>query len=143
MVDDPRADLVRKYWRNWAARDKAASMKLLGGDFFYGLYVPEEVLPFGGETRGRAAVSDRLQMILNQFDTLLYEGTITKIVDDTIHGRVTYSFRHKATGEVIDGHLRQEVEVRDGLIVSWREYTDTEKVRAFMRLVAHVAGRNG
>lgn len=139
MTDDSSAELVRKFWRMWAARDKAACLSLVADEIFYGLYVPQDVLFFGGETRGRAASSDRLQTILDQFETLVFEGAVTKVVAETVHGRVTYSFRHKATGEIIDGKMRQEVEVRDGLIVSWREYTDAEKVRAFMRLVAHTA----
>ena len=111
----------------------------MSDDLFYGLYVPEDVLFFGGETRGKAAGSDRLQTILDHFYLIKYVGEVIKVDGDVVHGRVEYCFRHKVTGEDIDGTMRQVIEFRDGLIVSWREYTDAARVQAFMRLVSHLA----
>ena len=137
--DEDKAAIVRTCWRHWAARDRISAVALLSPDVFYGLYVPEDVLPFGGETRGKPSVSDRLQTILDLFHTIRFEPEVTKVDGDEVHGRVAYCFRHKITGEDIDGVLRQVFEVRDGLIAGWREYTDLERVRAFMRLVAYTA----
>jgi hypothetical protein len=50
-----------------------------------------------------------------------------------------YQFRHKVTGETIDGVMRQVIVVGDGLIAKISEYHDIELVRAFMRLVSHAA----
>lgn len=133
------AGIVTEYWRIWAKRDKAAAIALTHPDLLYALYVPESVLPFGGETRGRNALSDRLQTILDVFDTVRYEGQVLSADARTVRGLVSYRFRHKITGEEIDGTLRQEIEVENGLVVSWKEYTDVERVRAFMRLVAYKA----
>jgi ketosteroid isomerase-like protein len=135
---DP-AEVVRALWRAWQVRDKAATLATLADGIVFALYVPQEVLPFGGETRGKASVSDRLQMILDQFDTVLYEGKVTRTQGETVYGRVAYRFRHKITGESIDGSMRQVVEVRDGRIAKLSEYHDIELVRAFMRLVSHAA----
>jgi ketosteroid isomerase-like protein len=135
---DP-AQVVRALWKAWQRRDKTATLATLADGIVFALYVPQEVLPFGGETRGKASVSDRLQMILDQFETVLYEGKVTRTQGETVYGRVAYRFRHKITGEAIDGTMRQVIEVRDGLIAKLSEYHDIELVRAFMRLVSYAA----
>lgn len=138
-MSDDKAEIVRSWWRFWASGRKAEGLSLMSDDLFYGLYVPEDVLLFGGETRGKAAGSDRLQTILDHFYLIKYVGEVVKVDGDVVHGRVEYCFRHKVTGEDIDGTMRQVIEFRDGLIVSWREYTDAARVQAFMRLVSHLA----
>jgi len=135
---DP-AETVRALWRAWQKRDKAATLALLADNVVFALLVPQEVLPFGGETVGKASVSDRLQTILDAFDTLSYEGKVTRVQDEIVHGMVAYQFRHKLTRETIDGVMRHVIQVRDGLIVRINEYHDIELVRAFMRLVSHTA----
>jgi ketosteroid isomerase-like protein len=141
MAADPAeaADVVRGLWKAWQARDKAATLRFIADDVVYALFVPEEVLPFGGETVGKMAASDRLQTILDQFDTLQYGGRVTRTEGGTVYGKVGFQFRHKLTGEVIEGVMRQVIEVRDGLIVKLSEYHDVELIRAFMRLVSHTA----
>lgn len=136
--DEP-GDIARALWSAWQVRDKAATLALLADDIVFGLYVPQEVLPFGGETTGKASVSDRLQTILDQFDTLTYEGKVTRTQEETVYGRIGYQFRHKVTGETIDGVMRQVIVVRDGRIARINEYHDIELVRAFMRLVSYAA----
>lgn len=129
------AETVLALWRAWQKRDKSATLALLADDIVFALFVPQEVLPFGGETVGKASVSDRLQTILDQFDTLGYEGKLTRTQGDTVHGMVAYRFRHKIAGETIDGDMRHVIQVRDGRIVRIDEHHDIALVRAFMRLV--------
>lgn len=131
--------VVEEYWRLWAARDRVNAVALVAHDMVFAMYIPEHILPFGGETKGKAAASDRLMVILEQFDTLRYEGEVVRVNGDTVHGQVGYAFRHRLTREAIEGSMRVVVVVRDGLIVRWDEYHDLELVRAFMRLVSHVA----
>jgi ketosteroid isomerase-like protein len=133
------AETVRALWGAWRQRDKGATLALLADNIVFALFVPQEVLPFGGETVGKPSVSDRLQMILEQFDTLSYKGKVTRTLGDNVHGMVAYRFRHKVTGETIDGVMRHVIEVRDGLIVRINEHHDIALVRAFMRLVSHSA----
>jgi ketosteroid isomerase-like protein len=135
---DPKS-VVTNLWRSWAQQDKQAVLSLCADDVVLSLYVPEHVLPFGGETRGRRALSDRLQTIIEQFETLHYEGAVHHVMDGTLHGVVHYCFRHRATGEDIDGDMRHVVQVRDGLIVDCKEYHDLKRVTAFMRLVSDIA----
>lgn len=135
---DP-AQIVRALWSAWRKRDKAVCLALLADNIVFALFVPQEVLPFGGETVGRSSVSDRLQTILEQFDTLGYEGKVTRTHGDTVHGMVAYRFRHKVTGETIDGVMRHVIQVHNGRIARINEFHDIELVRAFMRLVSYSA----
>lgn len=136
------AKVVESIWDVWSRRDKEAALTYLADDILYALYVPEDVLPFGGATRGKASVSDRLQTILDVFETDSYVGRIMSCDGDVVHGVVEYAFRHKLTQQVIDGSMRHVVKVRDGKAAEWHEYTDTERIRAFMLLVAFTA-QNG
>jgi ketosteroid isomerase-like protein len=133
------AEIARSLWKAWQARDKPATLEFLTEDVVFALFIPQEIVPFGGETTGKGATSDRLQTILDQFDTLAYEGTVTRTEGDTVYGKVAYRFRHKVSGEVIDGTMRQVLLVRNGRIAKLSEHHDVELIRAFMRLVAQSA----
>lgn len=134
--------VVERHWRAWAKQDKQTTLSLCAEDMVFSLYVPEHVLPFGGETRGKPSISDRLQTIIDQFETIAYEGRVRHVDGDTVHGVVHYCFRHRVTGEAIEGDMRHVVVVRDGLMVDFKEYHDLKRVMAFMRLVSEVAQRS-
>ncbi|MDX2205873.1 MAG: nuclear transport factor 2 family protein [Hyphomicrobiaceae bacterium] len=133
--------VLTEVWRAWREQDKSRTLAHCADDVVFAIYVPEHVLAFGGETRGRRSVSDRLQTIIDQFETLAYEGVVHGVDGDTVHGVVHFCFRHRATGQSIEGDMRQVVVVRDGLIVELKEYHDLNRVIAFMRLVSEVAHR--
>ena len=133
--------ILSELWRAWAQRDKRAVLSLCSEHIVFSIYVPEHVLAFGGVTTGKPSVSDRLQTILDQFDTPRYEGAVHGTDGDTVHGIVDYCFRHRATGESIEGQMRHVAVVRDGLIVDLKEFHDLSRVTAFMRLIAEVARR--
>jgi ketosteroid isomerase-like protein len=59
--------------------------------------------------------------------------------EDVARCQIEYAFRHRASGEIIDGVLRVVAQITDGRIVRFREYHDRERIRAFMRLVAQSA----
>ncbi len=133
-------DVVCAFWKCSRARDKAAILALFADDVTVAVFIPQEILPFGGgELTGKAAASDRLQTIFDQFDVLHYEGTVSSATGDTVRGQVAYSFKHKATGEAIQGVMRHVFEVKDRKIARLHEYHDVERIRAFMRLVSHIA----
>lgn len=132
-------EALQGIWAAWIKRDKAATLEFFSHDVEYAIFIPQEVLPFGGVTRGKAALSDRLQMILDQFDTLSYAPVFHGSDNDTARGIVHYHFAHKATGETIDGLMRHVAKMKDGLIVRLEEYHDIDRIQAFMRLVSQRA----
>ncbi len=133
------AEVVERCWVAWAARDRLAFLQFMDDDVQLAIYVPEDVVPFGGVTSGKPSVSDRLQTILDVFETRWFRGDIVKVIDGVVHGRVEFCFRHKITGEELEGVIREVITVRAGLVTSWLEYLDAERVKAFMRLVAYAA----
>ena len=50
------AEVLRAVWAAWRARDIAGVLALAADDVVYAFHVPHEVLPFGGETVGKAAL---------------------------------------------------------------------------------------
>lgn len=136
---DP-VEIVMHLWAAYAAKDHAAVVRLCADDIAYAIFIPQGILPFGGgETIGKGALSDRFQMITDQFYLVGYEGTIQGVSQQTVRGQVAYCFRHKATGEVIEGVMRQVFDIADGKIARLHEFHDVERIRAFMRLVSHIA----
>ncbi|MFT5508802.1 MAG: ketosteroid isomerase-like protein [Hyphomicrobiaceae bacterium] len=138
MTDEPK-NVLFSFCRAWERRDLAGALELVHRDVKYAMSIPQDVLLFGGETQGNAAMSDRMQMMRDQFDLQRFETVHDKSVDDVGHARVAYSFRHKATGETIAGTMRLAARVEDGLIVAFEQYHDEDRVRAFMGFVAYVA----
>ena len=135
---DP-ATVLRAAWRALLLRDKSAMLDLATDDIVYAIYVPNHLLPFAGETVGKAALSDRLQMMIEQFQILKYEGVVMGTEGDIVRGQVAYHFRHRVTGKETEGTMRQVVQIRDGRIASFKTYKDVEGVGAFMNVVSQSA----
>jgi hypothetical protein len=57
----------------WQAGDLPALIALLADDMVFALHVPADVLPIGGETRGKAGVEGVLQGLLDGYEFLAYE----------------------------------------------------------------------
>lgn len=135
-LEDP-SEIVRTMWQAYAAGDTASALLYFSDSIAFGIFVPQDVLPFGGgETIGKAALSDRIELIRDQFDLLHYEGNVLAASGNTVRGQVLYAFKHKTTGEVIEGVMRQVIDVEDGKIIRLHEFHDVERLRAFMRLVS-------
>lgn len=139
MAGSDPASVVEGHWAAWGRSDYKGSLALCAPDVVFSMYIPEDVLPFGGETCGRAAASDRSLMIFSQFDVTRFDGVVLHVDGNIVHGRVEYCFRHKATGEEIEGTMRHVIRVENGLMADVKEYHDAERVRAFMRLVSYRA----
>jgi hypothetical protein len=134
------ADIVCYMWESYGAGDLASTVAYFSEDIAFAIFIPQDVLPFGGgETIGKSSFSDRLQTVKDQFDILEYVGSITSVSGEMVRGQVAYSFRHKLTGEIIQGVMRQVFDFNGGLIVRLHEFHDVERIRAFMRLVSQIA----
>lgn len=135
-LGDP-AEIVRFMWQAYAVRDIEGTLLYVSDDVAFAIFIPLDVLPFGGgETIGKAAFAERLQMVLDQFDTVQYDGTVLGVSGDTVRGHVEFSFRHKLAGDVIQGVMRQVFDVKGGKITRLHEFHDVERIRAFMKLVS-------
>lgn len=129
-------EVVREFVGAWSAGDIPAAMSLVAEDAAYELHISNEVLPLGGETRGRNQIEKALADVRAQFEYLLYRGHNYIEQDDTVRYSVEFMYRHRLSEEVLSGRFRVVMKLRDGLIVRADEYHDRALVEAFMRLVA-------
>jgi ketosteroid isomerase-like protein len=134
-------DTVREFVRAWSDGDIDRAMSVVAEDAVYELHISNEVLPLGGETRGRAAITKALADVRDQFEYLLYRGHNYTETDDTVRYAVEFMYRHRLSDETLSGRFRVVMKLRGGLIVRADEYHDRALVEAFMRLVAMSAHR--
>ncbi|OYW55352.1 MAG: hypothetical protein B7Y80_13700 [Hyphomicrobium sp. 32-62-53] len=135
MRSDPEG-ILEAAFQAYAMGDLPAAAAYFAEDVIYAIYIDKDVLPFGGEVIGRAAILKVWQDIRLQFENLEYAPRIVSCDDDIVRCQINFAFRHRTSGEVIDGVLRIVAQVANGQIVRYREYHDQERLRAFMRLVA-------
>lgn len=131
--------VMPSFCRAWAGQDLQGALDYVHDDIVYSMFIPQDVVPFGGETRGKAAMGDRMRTILEQFEMVRFEIIHFKSHGDIEHTRVAYAFRHRLADETIAGVMRLVTVIEDGLIYDLKEFHDVEKVRAFMRLISFKA----
>ena len=141
MLNDNNSVTLR-FCEAWQQQDLPGALAFAHPDIVYAMFIPEDVVPFGGETRGKPAMSDRMTTILEQFAMLRFEVISFRAEGDVEHTRGSYAFRHRQTDETITGVMRIVSKIESGLIRDWKEFHDLEKVRAFMRLIAYKAVGN-
>ena len=116
--------------------DLPAAAAFFAEDAVYAIYVDKDILPFAGEVVGISPILRLWQDLLVPFELVQHAPRNIACDEDIVRCQVNFAFRHRASGEVIDGILRIVAQVQDGQIVRYREYHDQERLRAFMRLVA-------
>lgn len=127
--------LVRAFCTAWAEGDIDAALAVAAEDAVYTLHLSEGVLPFVGESRGKAAIRDSLTQMRQHFDYLLWRPFPMTTQGDTVRGQLEFLFRHRASGEMIGGRGRFVWTVRDGKVQSCQEFQDRAMFETFMRLV--------
>jgi ketosteroid isomerase-like protein len=135
MASDPKS-LVERAYAAWQAGDLPALIALLADDMVFALHVPADVLPIGGETRGKAGVEGVLQGLLDGYEFLAYEPSPLTVDGARVESDVRFHYRQKATGEVIDSRLHHRWSTADGKVTRLEEWHDLPTVRAFFDRVA-------
>jgi ketosteroid isomerase-like protein len=135
MSTDARS-VVENLYAAWTARDLPRVLALCSDDMTFALHIPADVLPIGGETTGKAAVAAALQGLFDTYDFLAYEPGSISSEGATTTAVVHFRYRHKATGEIIDGQLRHAWLIEGGNVVRLDEWHDLNKVKAFLGRVA-------
>lgn len=127
----------------WAARDLRATLSVFSEDVVFAIHLPPEVAPFAGEVRGRDELAPRLAAILDDFDFIEYVPLQITAEGGSFHSRVRFHYRHKQTGLDYEGTMRHVWGVEGDKIVRFEEFHDTERVRAFFRLLAQAQSKLG
>ena len=128
------ADVVRRFTLFWVPGDIDGALALIAVHSVYALYISGELLPFAGETVGRDNIAGALRQMRADFEYLLYRPLDLVEKGDEVRYQVEFMYRHRRSGEVLNGRFRMVMRVEDGLIVRTDEYHDRAKVEAFLRL---------
>lgn len=119
----------------YARGDVEGMLSSVAEDVEYALYLEESELPFAGTSVGKDVLRTRINMMQDAFDYILFRLFPGRVVDRTMHNQVEFMYRHRASGEILDGRFRFLLTVGDaGLVTHIAEYHDAERVKAFMRL---------
>jgi ketosteroid isomerase-like protein len=142
MRDDPETQF-EAFTTAYRLRDLDQCARYFSDDCEYAIFIPSQILPFGGSIVGASAIYDCHVSVDRDFELLKYEPRSLLRKDQQIRTQIEFAFRHRASGEIIDGVMRIEASFRDGKVVIWREFHDCERIEAFMRLCsAREAERN-
>lgn len=87
---DSSEQVVGSFNKLWIAGDIDAAIHFVTGDAVHRLYISEELLPFGGETRGRSAIKAARTMMRKQFEYLLSRPYNYRVVGEAVHHRVEF-----------------------------------------------------
>jgi ketosteroid isomerase-like protein len=126
--------IVASWVACWAAQDVEMTLVHMHENVIYKVHASSEVLPFGGEKRGRDALRNLMFDVLADFDVLMYSLKFVRVFRNGARAHVRYKYRHRATGEVLEDTRRLVVEIHGGRIGRIDAYYDDRMVEAFMRL---------
>ena len=114
MRSDPEG-VVEAAIASFGLADFEATAAYLSPDVTYALYVDKDVLPYAGEIEGREDVLECFRQLAGILEILVYRARNLIAVDDIVRGQVEFSYRHRASGETIDGIMRFVAQVEGGL----------------------------
>lgn len=135
-------DVVVALLACWRAQDVEMTLLHCDEDVVYSLYLPREMVPFGGEARGKAAWRDVLHTMLEQYDYLRYDPDIVGVNGDVVRVQTQFRFRHRRTGEILEGTMRTVFTTGNGLVLRVDEYLDEALVAAFVQLTRNREAMN-
>ena len=128
-------EVVAGFNRAWGAGDIEAAMACVADDGVFRLRLPNDMT-----AQGREAIAAALQGAREDFEPILYRPFSLVTAGDIVRFQVEFMYRHRASGEVLNGRLRMVMRVEDGAIVRADEFHDGAKVQAFLRLAATMSG---
>jgi ketosteroid isomerase-like protein len=128
-------EVVKEFNAAWTQGKIEDAIAWIAEDAVYELHISGDVLSHGGEHVGREKIAAVLRTVRQEFEYILYRPLQLSADGDTVRYQVEFMYRHRASGEVLNGRFRMVMLVKNGLLVRADEYHDRAKVEAFMRLV--------
>ena len=134
--------IISSFFATWRVQDVEWTLEHMHADIVYEIHADAAQLPFVKVMRGKEACRDALFAVLKDFDYLKYEPTINGVRGNTVRASVAFRYRHRPTGEVLEGSRRLVFKLKDGLIARIDGYHDAKLAEAFMRLMKHRVDTN-
>jgi len=124
--------VVNRFNAAWAGGDIDKAISCVAEDAVYALHISGEALPHGGETLGRAKIGAALRRAREEFEYILYRPFKLTADGSTVRFQVEFMYRHRESGEMLNGRFRMVMLVKDGFLVRTDEYHDHAKVEAYL-----------
>lgn len=128
--------VVAECLKYWSVQDVECTLAFFAEDAVYTLNIDKEMVPLGGETRGREAIRAAFYGILADWDYIRYLPTILTADERTARVRVDFTYRHRKSGRDLTGSYRLTCVVENGRVTRVDEYQDRAFVEAFMAMAA-------
>ena len=141
----PRRDgtpaVADAYLNAWVAANAEGAANHLSVDAIYCRHISRDLIPSGGEARGREDIARALRGFWASFDPLLYKTAGPRWGPSSIRLLAAFIYRHRSSGEILDGRLRLVLTLQDATITRVDEYYDRARVEAFIRLYGAASSR--
>lgn len=124
--------ILGDFYDAWRAQDVALLGTYLPNDFSHMVYVPKEIHPLGGLSRGKAAVLERFAIVAQEYELLRYDTSGLMIHKDRAGVEIVGHYRHRGTGVQIETPIVNFWTFEDGWPVKLSEYHDIERVQKFV-----------
>lgn len=135
MRSDPEA-IIAGLYAAWSMQDVEATLAYCSDDIVYFVHQPDGANWIGGEISGKPAVRAYLQMLRDTWEFLLLTPGPFDIRGGEVREYLQFRSRHRATGQVMEGHKRHIWQIIDGRITRCEEFQDAAVVAAFLRMVS-------
>lgn len=126
--------VVASFFAYWSVQDLEMAVAHGHPDLVYTIHNGRDASPLAGVYRGPESCRELGYAMLAEFDYLTYEPTIVSAEENIVRAHVFFRYRHRTTGNVIEGSRRLVFEIKDGLIYRLDSYEDTRRLEAFMRM---------
>lgn len=132
--------ILREIYDAWRAQDLDRLASYLPEDFCHVIHIPTEIHPLGGISHGKAPSLARLGVIADDFEFLRFDTSGIMIHEERAGVEIAIRYRHRETGTSLQTTIANFWTFEDGWPVSLAEYHDIDRIQAFSKTVAALAG---
>lgn len=130
--------VVASFFTYWKVQDLEMAVAHGHPELIYTIHNGRDASPLAGAYRGPDGCRDLGYAMLAEFDYLHYDPEIIGVEGNIVRAQVNFRYRHRKTGNIIEGSRRLVFEIKDELIYRLDSYEDTLRLEAFMRMSREV-----
>src|SRR5215470_10331874 len=133
--------LMRQIYAAYDQRDAGPMVAALAEDCRYESMEPTKLLRFGSLYLGKAGFLQALADIAADWELVYYRPTRMVADGDSVLVLADVAFRHRATGALVEIDKVDTWQLRDGLIIRFKEYYDTLQAEQIVKRAAPARAR--
>ena len=116
----------------WRAQNLDWMATYLPDDFCHVIHIPVDLHPLGGTRCGKKETLERLRLIVEQFDFVVFDTSDLLIESNRAAVEVPIHYRHRESGAPFESTKANFWTLEDGWPVKLTEYHDIARVQAFV-----------